>query len=580
MKKGIFVGASAGNHGSIIGTLANGAPWVVTVGAGTVDRELAGTITLGNGVQISFETLYPGNYSSDQVPIVFVDGCLDVNELKRHKNKIVVCKDNLNRNDQVKNVNSANVYEGIFISNITLSDSSTRDTGFLSAFIGPRDGQEVIDYIKNSTKIIPKAKLEFQKTILGTKPAPKVDSYSSRGPFPSCPNVLKPDILTPGTSILASWSPTSWVAKVRSESLFSNFNLDTGTSMATPHVAGVAALIKAVHPNWSPAAVRSAIMTTANPLDNTQTPIKDVAENDDKPANSLGIGSGHIEPNKALNPGLIYEAETEDYINFLCAFNYTAKQIRIITGSAQSCANSSLHLNYPSFIAYFIGDKKSTKAKIVQEFRRTVTNVGEESSSYTANLTSMVGLNAKVELQRLVFRKKFEKLSYKLSLEVFWSTFGLRFERGLLATIERVWIPDWSSSIYPAYQTMPFHGVGREGRFRGDNLVEMGFAGGRVRVSFDSGWRAGSNGFKRLRGQEWLQIEKKWRTGVRGRLKAWKEGRTKVTQVFWWVSFVPLVSDNSTNGTHLSRPSFSFPNTRLGLKPIRSWPVLCNKHHL
>nr|XP_048335461.1 subtilisin-like protease SBT1.9 isoform X2 [Ziziphus jujuba var. spinosa] len=390
MKKGIFVAASAGNDGSNTGTLANGAPWVVTVGAGTVDREFAGTITLGNGVKISFETLYPGNYSSDQVPIVFVDGCLDVKELKRHKNKIVVCKDNLSISDQVANVNSANVYGGIFITNITLSDYYTRDSGFLSAFIGLEDGQEVIDYIKNSTNIIPKAKLEFGKTILGTKPAPKVDSYSSRGPFPSCPNVLKPDILAPGTSILASWSPTSWVAKVKSQ---------------------------AVHPDWSPAAIRSAIMTTANPLDNTQTPINDVAENDDKPANSLGIGSGHIEPNKALNPGLIYEAETEDYINFLCAFNYTAKQIRIITGSAQSCANSSLHLNYPSFIAYFIGDKKSTKAKVVQEFRRTVTNVGEESSSYTANLTSMAGLNVKVEPQRLVFRKKFEKLSYKLSLE-------------------------------------------------------------------------------------------------------------------------------------------------------------------
>ncbi|KAH7520190.1 subtilisin-like protease SBT1.9 [Ziziphus jujuba] len=416
-KKGIFVAAAAGNDGSIHGTLINGAPWVVTVGAGTVDREFSGTITLGNGVKISIETLYPGNYSSDQVPIVFVDGCLDVKELKRHKNKIVVCKDNLNINDQVQNVNSANVYGGIFITNITLSDSYTRDTGFLSAFIGLKDGQEVIDYIKNSTKIIPKAKLEFRKTILGTKPAPKVDDYSSRGPFLSCPNVLKPDILAPGTSILASWLPTKSVAKVKSQFLFSNFNIDTGTSMATPHVAGVAALVKAVHPDWSPAAIRSAIMTTANPLDNAQTPIKDVAGDDDKPANSLGIGSGHIEPNKALDPGLIYEAETEDYIKFLCAFNYTAKQIRIISGSAQSCVNKSLDLNYPSFIAYFIGDEKSKKAIVVQEFRRTVTNVGEDNSSYTANLTSMAGLNVKVEPQRLVFRKKFERLSYKLILE-------------------------------------------------------------------------------------------------------------------------------------------------------------------
>lgn len=79
--------------------------------------------------------------------------------------------------------------------------------------------------------------------------------------------------------------------------------------------------------------------------------------------------------------------------------------------------NQTLDLNYPSFIAYFIDDDSTLKDKIVQEFRRTVTNVGGESSSYIANLTSMSGLKVKVEPQKLAFKHKYEKLSYKLILE-------------------------------------------------------------------------------------------------------------------------------------------------------------------
>lgn len=120
----------------------------------------------------------------------------------------------------------------------------------------------VIDYIEKNSD--PRGKLEFQKTALGTEPAPMVDGYRARGPFESCQRVLKPDLLAPGTFVLASWSPISSVAKVRSHDLFSIFNLDSGTSMATPHMAGVAALIKKANPDWSPVATGSALKTTAD----------------------------------------------------------------------------------------------------------------------------------------------------------------------------------------------------------------------------------------------------------------------------------------------------------------------------
>ncbi|PON43005.1 Subtilase [Parasponia andersonii] len=413
MEKGLFVSASAGNNGPTPGTVINAAPWITTVAAGTVDRVFKGAFILGNGFQISFDSLYPGNSSQLQTPLVFLNGCEDLNQIKKVRDKIVVCKDNLSISDQVEKAKSAKVFGAAFISNYSLSDFYTRSS-FAAAFIGLKDGEAVLNYIKNSKN--PTGRLEFLKTVLGSKPAPKVDSYSSRGPFLSCPNVLKPDILAPGSSILASWSPLSSVAEFQSGSLFSNFNIESGTSMAAPHVAGVAALIKAVHPDWSPAAIRSALMTTASPLDNTQKPIIDVAHFD---IPGLETGAGHIEPNKAVDPGLIYDATAEDYVKLLCGMNYTAKQIQIITMSSNhTCVGPrSLDLNYPSFIAYFNGGDGSSSGSKVVEFKRTLTNVGKESSSYSVNFTDMRELKVKVEPMKLVFKKKYEKLNYKLTLE-------------------------------------------------------------------------------------------------------------------------------------------------------------------
>jgi subtilisin family serine protease len=413
MEKGVVIVASAGNDGPLYGTLNNGAPWVLTVGAGTIDRKFEGILALGNGMQITFESLYPGNSSLSLLPLVFMDGCQSVEEMKKNKNKIVVCKDNLSISTQVENAEYARVNGAVFISNFPLSEFYTR-TSFPTAFIGLRDGQTVIDYIQKNSN--PRGSLIYQKTVTGTKPAPMVDSYSSRGPFPGCPIVLKPDLLAPGSLVLASWSPISAVAEVQSRPLFSNFNLESGTSMATPHAAGVAALVKEVHPDWSPAAILSALVTTASSLDNTFSPIKDKASNE-LPASPLDLGAGHIDPSKALDPGLVYDATAEDYIKLLCAMNYTATQIRIITRSTHNCVNRSLDLNYPSFIAFFNDFDSNSDAKVVQEFWRTVTNVGEEWSSYTAELTPINGLKVKVEPEKLIFKHKYEKQSYKLSLE-------------------------------------------------------------------------------------------------------------------------------------------------------------------
>ncbi|KAK4385829.1 Subtilisin-like protease SBT3 [Sesamum angolense] len=260
----------ARQRGAILETLHNGMPWVLNVDASTIDREFQGTLSLGNGASATGLSLYLGISSSTEFPIVYVDACENEDSLKKVGHKIVIYLETSDTlSEQLYYISNANVL-----------------------------GQKIQDYIKSDP--MPKANYKFQETGLNTKPTPKLASYSSRGPSQSCPFILKPDSMAPGTS------------------------------MSCSHATSVAALLKGAHPDWSPAAIRSAVMTTTNVLDNTKSPIKDTRSNN-KPVTPLAMGASHIDPNKALDPGLIYDASSEDYINLLCALNFTTKHIQAIT---------------------------------------------------------------------------------------------------------------------------------------------------------------------------------------------------------------------------------------------------------
>eukprot|EP00268_Persea_americana_P032049 TRINITY_DN3136_c0_g1_i2.p1 TRINITY_DN3136_c0_g1~~TRINITY_DN3136_c0_g1_i2.p1 ORF type:complete len:759 (-),score=93.30 TRINITY_DN3136_c0_g1_i2:535-2811(-) len=410
MEKGIFMASSAGNEGPDLGTLHNGIPWVLTVGASTVDREFAAVITLGNGISVTGLSLYVTNSSLSQVPLFFIGGCNNTRLLKDVGYKIVVCEDNNNLDDQIDRVSDSKVAGGLFISNTTRLEFYIQFS-FPAAIVRPQDAQIILDYMKKISD--PIGSMQFQKTLLGTKPAPAMTSYSSRGPSQSCPSVLKPDLVAPGSFILASWPRNRSVAVQNSHSLYNDFNLLSGTSMACPHAAGVAALLKGAHPDWSPAAIRSAMITTANPLDNTLSPIGDSSETDQH-ATPLAMGAGHIDPNKALDPGLVYDIDATDYVRLLCAMNYTKDQIHTITRSpSYNCSDPSNDLNYPSFIAFVNANDSSS----FKEFRRTVTNAGNGISTYSAKVTPMEGFTVNVEPEKLVFKEKKEKQSFMLVLK-------------------------------------------------------------------------------------------------------------------------------------------------------------------
>ncbi|KAH7663614.1 Tripeptidyl-peptidase II protein [Dioscorea alata] len=397
IEKGILVVTSTGNDGPFLGTLHNGAPWLITVGASTVDRKLGGIIELGNGVIITGQSLYLGSEAlPSKLPLVDMGGCENETLLDKVGYKIVVCQ-TLTLEDVISSVAFAKVAAGLFVSKDPLAELSIRLTQ-PGAILSPEDGNEILDYINQQ------------------EPAPQVTTYSSRGPSMSCSTVLKPDIVAPGALVLASWSENSSVGLVGSDLLYNSYNVISGSSMSCPHVSGLGALLKSVHPDWTPAAIRSAIMTSASIIDNSGSPIIDIGD-DGQSASPLAMGSGHIVPNKALDPGLVYDIEVDDYINFLCTMNFTHEQIKTITRTATNCSEANPDLNYPSFITFFEVDETSSNKTIVREFERTVTNVGDTVMTYIAKVMPLEGFRVRVEPDKLIFNEEYKKQRFKLILE-------------------------------------------------------------------------------------------------------------------------------------------------------------------
>ncbi|MQM01477.1 hypothetical protein Taro_034232 [Colocasia esculenta] len=183
-----------------------------------------------------------------------------------------------------------------------------------------------------------------------------VTSFSSRGLSGTSLGILKPDISGLGVSILAAWPPI-----VNSSSAMigrsATFNMISGTSMSTPHLSEIAALLRAAHPDWSPVAIKSVIMTTVDTLDRSGNPIMDKNR---LPTIYFALGSGHVNSTKAVDPRLVYDLTSDDYVPYLCGLGYTSKQAQAITRMSGSCDTvgriPQWDLNYPSmgiFVIHF-----------------------------------------------------------------------------------------------------------------------------------------------------------------------------------------------------------------------------------
>lgn len=181
--------------------------------------------------------------------------------------------------------------------------------------------------------------------------------------------------------------------------------------MSCPHISGLAALLKAAHPEWSPSAIKSALMTTAYSLDNTMSPLRDAG--DGRPSTPFAHGAGHVDPHKALSPGLVYDASAGDYIAFLCALNYTINHVQAVAKLPNvTCyrrRSSPGNLNYPSFSVLFEGTKR------VVRYTRVVTNVGPATAVYGVKVGGPAGVAVRVKPDRLAFHAVGQKLSYTVT---------------------------------------------------------------------------------------------------------------------------------------------------------------------
>ncbi|KAL8513848.1 hypothetical protein ACS0TY_013098 [Phlomoides rotata] len=409
-EKGILLSVVAGNRGPLFATIREGIPWAFVAAAGTIDRWFSGTLTLGNGKSIQGWTTFPARALLKNLPLVYNETLSPCNsrELLSEfpEQSIIVCNlpfeyDVYPFGSLMSTLTESNVRAAIIIANDTriVQSSSFPHPGVV---ITNSQGQDVINYASNSNA--PTASINFLETFVGSA-APALAEFSSRGPARSYPGILKPDITAPGVLILA--------AHIGNTPIGSNFTLLSGTSMACPHVSGIAALLKGAHPDWSPAAIQSAMMTTANPRDNTGERIKDMGEFYEV-ATPFGIGSGHVDPNRALDPGLVYDASVQDLVNLVCSMGYSPEQTRTILRSTYNCSNPSSDLNYPSFVALY--DNRENRTAITRRFKRTVTNVGNVAATYRVKVETPKGCRIRVSPERLVFGNKYEKQSYSVTI--------------------------------------------------------------------------------------------------------------------------------------------------------------------
>ncbi|KAI3443549.1 hypothetical protein Pfo_000214 [Paulownia fortunei] len=419
MEKGILVSCSAGNSGPAEASLANVAPWMMTVGAGTLDRDFPAFATLGNGQKYTGVSLYSGGgMGSKLVELVYSKGSNSSNNLCLAgsldpavvRGKVVVCDRGISaRVEKGAVVRDAGGVGMILANTATSGEELVADSHLLPAVaVGRKVGDMIRQYVKTAKN--PTAVLSFGGTVVNVKPSPVVAAFSSRGPNMVTPQILKPDVIGPGVNILAAWSQAVGPTGLEKDTRKSQFNIMSGTSMSCPHISGLAALLKAAHPEWSPSAIKSALMTTAYMLDNTNSPLRDAA--DYSISTPWAHGAGHVDPHKALSPGLVYDATPEDYIAFLCSLDYTIEMIQIIVKRPNiTCARKFRdpgQLNYPSFSVLF------GKSRVVR-YTRVLTNVDAVGSVYQVSVEAPPSVVVSVKPSKLVFRNVGDKKSYTVT---------------------------------------------------------------------------------------------------------------------------------------------------------------------
>ena len=401
---GVLSVVAAGNDGPDLATIGSpsSAPWVLTVGASTQARtlydeaiditapedlagpmemreaaftqplidsaDIAGELVLVNDGQSvlgdnglgstrdACETLQNADELVDRVALIERGGCLFETKLERVEDAGAI---------------AAIVYNDTGLP--IVMEGTAGSIGIPAVMIGTADGQLLVDALAagDVVEVLIAKGLFIERRQNGNQ----MGAFSSRGPSLSDSDFLKPDVTAPGVDILGGHTPD-----VANGFAGEYFQYQTGTSMAAPEVAGIAALLKEAHPDWSPSAIKSALMTTA---------YQDVVREDSESlADPFDMGAGRIDPNFALDPGLVYDAGYLDHAAYLCGLEggpLSVSDCDLLAEEGFPFAGRDLNLPSIGVTGLITGDAVT----------RRVTNVGP-AATYTVSVDQPPGVSAVV----------------------------------------------------------------------------------------------------------------------------------------------------------------------------------------
>lgn len=386
-KAGIFSAVAAGNEGPALGSIGSPAssPWVTTVAASSRTGDV-----FAEGIEIVAPTVIAGKIQSREAnftiqlidsgmieeDVVLIDdddvttdsatedgttddGCQSFVNAADVADKIAFirrsgCEFQVKIDEAIAAGASAVVVFSNTGAPVIMTSTSEATAGIPAVMIGQADGDELLTRLLDGETV--RLRLANGLFVSETENGNFVGNFSGRGPATGAPDILKPDVSAPGINILAAMSPTQANGP---KNVF--YGYLTGTSMSTPHVAGVAALLKEAHPDWNPATLRSALMTSAY--------LDDVFREDNVKADAFDVGGGHIDPNRANAPGLVYTATEIDYDAFGCGLEEPIPD----AARCDELTASGISTEPTQFNQASITIEKVTEPRIIE---RRVTNIG------------------------------------------------------------------------------------------------------------------------------------------------------------------------------------------------------------
>ncbi len=404
---GVLGVVAAGNDGVAVDGMGSilspsGAPWVLTVGASSrtgdkfdeafrinLPSDIAGDVAM---MEASFTPLLRdvGPLTGSLVLVddgnatvgTTYDGCstlINGNEITG--NTALLQRGECDFEVKLRNAENAGAIAAVVFSNtgeLIIMAGTRGSVDIPAVMIGLDDGQRLLTRLQNNEAV--DVTLDISLLLTEPETGNVIAGFSSRGPNETSPDILKPDVVAPGVNILAGQTPD--VANGIRNELFQYLS---GTSMSAPHVTGIAALMKEAHPDWSPAAIKSALVTTGR---------QDIVREDGQtPTDPFDIGGGHVVPNLAVDPGLIYEAGKEDYEAFLCGPNTSAINSVIDEATCgqlttDGFSTDATQLNLPSIAVSALVSNKT--------IRRQVTNVGN-TAQFNVEVDAPPGINVQVD---------------------------------------------------------------------------------------------------------------------------------------------------------------------------------------